>query len=157
MRGLLALWLWASLVAITTGDVVLGERMIEIDLTWRAGSIRVTSGASASIGNLHDLFAISHRDAGSVALFRADGEAFIGLRTDFNLWSRDIGVQSGVTVGDHVIEIDDRWRLGTWSDYVEDLDAGSILHTHLSVSHRDGQTPVIWRSDGTVHNGPRVR
>jgi hypothetical protein len=50
---------------------------------------------------------------------------------------------SGVVFGDRFIQIGE-WRLG-------DVDG-----KHLSLSHKDGQTPVIWRFDGRVFGGPRT-
>ena len=46
-------------------------------------------------------------------------------------------------------EVGPRWiQLGPWRI----CDADNI---HLSFSHRDGQTAAIFRSDGTIHEGPR--
>lgn len=56
----------------------------------------------------------------------------------------DGSVPGHVIVGDRFIQVGDYWRMGE-----SDGD-------HFSISHQSGKTAVIYRSDGTVHRGPRT-
>ncbi|CAE7584879.1 unnamed protein product [Symbiodinium natans] len=49
----------------------------------------------------------------------------------------------GIKVGNNFVQIG-KWRLAM------------INSAHFSLSHSEGQTPQIWRSDGTMHPGPRT-
>ena len=70
---------------------------------------------------------------------------FTGPRNDFGLFHRAyIKGSKNVTIGDGWIQLSD-WRIGV-SDGNRD---------HLSISHKSGNTCMIWRSDGTRHQGPR--
>ena len=39
---------------------------------------------------------------------------------------------------------------------IGDWRFGKIDENHFSVTHKDGKTAVIYKTDGTVHRGPRT-
>jgi hypothetical protein len=91
-------------------------------------------------------FSISHETGTTAVIFRIDGLVISGegYRRDFGLWDRSIeSGTSNVLFGDHFVEFFSpnglSWRLG------------EVDPSHLSLSHAKGFTPMIWRSDGTVH------
>eukprot|EP00439_Symbiodinium_sp_Y106_P070685 s177_g12.t1 len=61
---------------------------------------------------------------------------------DYGLWGRQEGDALGVSFGDRFVQIGN-FRVG-------DVDG-----THFSVTHVGGKTMEIFRSDGTLHAGPR--
>ena len=76
-------------------------------------------------------------------IFRKDGTVHPGPRNDFGLWGRTGGTATNIVLATDFIEFSGTWRIG-------DVDG-----THMSLSHKDGKTAMIWRSDGTQHPGPR--
>jgi len=105
-----------------------GDRFVELG-DWRLAAIDETH------------FSVSHRHGYTAQIWRNDGLVFDGPRTDYNAWSRPIGFPHGITFGPSFIQIGS-WRLG------------QVDGTHFSIAHRDS-TAQIFRSDGTLHNGPR--
>ncbi|CAE7595042.1 unnamed protein product [Symbiodinium sp. CCMP2592] len=87
-------------------------------------------------------FSISHSGGQTIQIFRKDGTLHPGPRTDYGLWGRQEGDALGVTFGDRFVQIGN-FRVG-------DVDG-----THFSVTHVGGKTVEIFRSDGTLHAGPR--
>ncbi|CAE7677387.1 unnamed protein product [Symbiodinium sp. CCMP2456] len=87
-------------------------------------------------------FSISHRDGQTIQIFRQDGTLHPGPRTDWSTWDRPVGNPVGITFGDRFMQLGN-FRLG-------DADGG-----HFVVSHKNGWTSQIYRSDGTRHPGPR--
>ena len=86
---------------------------------------------------------ISHRDGQVVQIFRNDGTLHPGPRTDHSTFDRPAAAASGISFGDRFLQIG-KFRIG-------DADG-----THMTVTHADGQTIQIYRSDGTLHPGPRT-
>ena len=76
-------------------------------------------------------------------VFRKDGTVHPGPRNDFGLWGRTGGSATNIVLSTDFIEFSGTWRIG-------DVDG-----IHMSLSHKDGKTAMIWRSDGTQHAGPR--
>jgi hypothetical protein len=90
-------------------------------------------------------FSFSHTSQQKTAVvFRSDGTQHKGPRDDYGLWSRSSDVASNIFIGDAFIQFGDSWRLG-------DVDG-----QHFSLAHADGKTAMIWRNDGTEHEGPRT-
>jgi len=88
-------------------------------------------------------FSVSHRGGWTAQIFRSDGTLHPGPATHFSSWDRPIGFPHGVTFGKNFVQIGN-FRLAAWDD------------NHLSVSHSSGTTAQIFRSDATVHPGPRT-
>jgi len=107
-----------------------GDRFIQIG-KWRLGDV---NGVHASM---------AHRDGQTAVVFKSDGTFHVGPRTDMSTWSRIVGNSSGVSFGDRFIQIG-KWRLG------------DVNGVHASMAHQGGQTAVLFKSDGTVHGGPRT-
>ncbi|OLP77825.1 hypothetical protein AK812_SmicGene42064, partial [Symbiodinium microadriaticum] len=90
-------------------------------------------------------FSISHKGkdgetSQTIQIFRSDGTLHPGPRTSHGLWDRETGAAQGVTFGDRFVQIGN-FRIG-------DVDS-----SHFSVSHVQGQTIQVFRSDGTTHPG----
>ena len=67
---------------------------------------------------------------------------YLAPRTDYNAWSRPIGYPYGITFGPSFIQIG-LFRLGM------------VDKEHFSIAHKYGYVSQIFRSDGTLHPGPR--
>merc|ERR1719188_2662602 len=116
----------------------MGDRLIQIG-DWRLGWAGTNEHGSH--------FSISHKDGQTAQVFRSDGTLHHGPRTDYSTWHQSIDTPSGISMGDRFIQIED-WRLG-WG--------GTNQHgSHFSISHKDGQTAQVFKSDGTLHDGPRT-
>lgn len=90
---------------------------------------------------------ISSQSGQTAQIFNAQGTLHPGPRTDFGLWGRSVGPATRITFGEKFLELGD-FRLG---------DSGwSHEDGHFSVTHKDGMTIQIYRSDGTMHPGPRT-
>ena len=92
---------------------------------------------------------IGHRSGHTLQIFRSDGTLHPGHYN--NGWNPfvgrpTLGAPNGVTVGNHAIQIGSHWRIAQ-------MDARG---SHLSIGHSGGQTAQIFRSDGTLHPGPRT-
>ncbi|CAE7349791.1 unnamed protein product [Symbiodinium natans] len=90
-------------------------------------------------------FSISHSSGQTVQIFRSDGTLHPGPRSSWGLWhsSRPVlDAPLGITFGDRFVQIGN-FRVG-------DVDG-----QHFSVAHVGGKTMQIFRSDGTLHPGPR--
>jgi len=82
-----------------------------------------------------------------VIVFRSDGTQIYGPINPPNhgLGARKIlSTGSDVIIGNGYLEFDKLWRLAV------------IDNNHLSISHKDGKTAMIWRSDGLRFPGPRM-
>lgn len=64
-----------------------------------------------------------------------------GPRTDYSTWSRPLGTASGISYGDRFIQIGG-WRIA------------DVNGQHFSISHENGNTGVIFKSDGKLFPGP---
>eukprot|EP00928_Gymnodinium_smaydae_P059961 TRINITY_DN4346_c0_g2_i1.p1 TRINITY_DN4346_c0_g2~~TRINITY_DN4346_c0_g2_i1.p1 ORF type:complete len:1442 (-),score=139.16 TRINITY_DN4346_c0_g2_i1:48-4373(-) len=85
---------------------------------------------------------IAHKGGKTARIWTSDGVSHRGPRRDYTTWGRAIGRGENVRIGTNVIQLD-RWRLGV------------VDSSHLSLSHEDGKTSQIFRSDGTTHPGRR--
>ncbi|CAE7520894.1 unnamed protein product [Symbiodinium necroappetens] len=111
-------------------DIPMGDRFIEL------GRFRL-----ADIDGNH--FSISHEEGPTtIQIFRNDGTLHGGPRSDYSPWTREVGASKGIHFGFQYIQIGN-FRLGAYDD------------THLTISHVDGKTAQVFRSDGTLHPGPR--
>ena len=124
---------------LKTSKIKIGDRFIQIG-DWRIGDAN---------GNHLSITHFSKYGHFTSVIFRKDGTVHNGPRTavrckqdQFTTWNRQGFVPNQVYFGDRFIQIGE-WRLG-------DNDG-----RHFSISHKDGQTAMIYREDGTVHNGPR--
>lgn len=81
------------------------------------------------------------KDGQTPQIYRSDGVMITG-RHDYSAWHRPTGFPSGITFGSRFIQLGN-FRLG-------DADGH-----HFSISHKNGITIQIFRSDGTLHPGPR--
>ncbi|CAE7620859.1 unnamed protein product, partial [Symbiodinium necroappetens] len=107
-----------------------GDRFVQLG-DWRLAAIDANH------------FSISHRDGWTAQIFRSDGTLHPGPRTDFSSWDRPVGFPHGITFGKNFVQIGS-FRLAAMDD------------NHLTVSHSSGNTAQIFRSDATVHPGPRT-
>jgi len=113
-----------------------GDGFIELG-AWRIGAFSKSQ------------FSISHQGKPgeapkTVMVFNSDGTVTTGSTEKFGLWHLGKGVARNVKVGDSFIEFADHWRLGDYNGL------------YFSLSHKDGQTPMAWRNDGSSWSGPQT-
>jgi hypothetical protein len=122
--------LWGRAGASQATNIKGGDNFIEFKSSWRMQQID---------GNHMSL---SHRSGKTAMIWRSDGTRHGGPRSDWNNWTVN-GCTCNVEQGDKFV------RIGSWR-------IGDVDGTHMSIGH-DGQkkTAVIYRSDGTIHPGPR--
>jgi hypothetical protein len=102
---------------------------------------------------------MSHSHGQTTQIYRSDGTLHPGPRTDWGLWNLATyplapggawnlppasGPGTGISFGNCFIQLGTTWRIGSVDD------------NHCSMSHSGGQTVQIYRSDGTLHPGPRT-
>ena len=111
--------------------ISMGDRFIQIGM-WRL----------ADIDGTH--FSVSHKWGQVAVVYKSDGTVHPGpLSSDFSPWGRSSGDSKHIAFGFQFIQIGE-FRIG------------AVDGTHFSVSHRGGKTAQIFRSDITLHPGPRT-
>jgi len=100
-------------------------------------AVQVRDWRIKQIDNTH--ISISHKNGNVSRIFRSDGTSHGRVNT-FSGWNTDLGAPTCAYLTSNYLQIGD-WRFGRY-------DA-----THMSVSHRLGFTSMIYRSDGTAHDG----
>ncbi|CAE7664347.1 unnamed protein product [Symbiodinium pilosum] len=111
----------------TCHSIPMGDRFIQLgDWRW------------AAIDDTH--LSVSHKDGQTAQIYRSDGTLHPGPRTSYNAWGRSIGPAKGIDFGFQFIQIG-KFRLGAVND------------EYFTVSHRDGMTVMIFKSDGTAYSG----
>ena len=110
------------------GGVIFGNKAVQIG-DWR---IR-------QIDHLH--LSISSETGNVPRIYRADGTVHPNNPT-YSGYNNELGEPKCAFLTETFLQIGD-WRIAE-------------LSIHLSVSHRDGKTAMIYRTDGTIHAGPRT-
>ncbi|CAE7943423.1 unnamed protein product [Symbiodinium necroappetens] len=105
------------------------------------GFLQLSDWRVAGIDSHH--FSFSHRSIHTPLILTSDGRTHSGPRRDWHTWDREAGI-STIKFGDRFIQFGHWWRLGEWEQNGR----------HFVLSHRNNKAPIIWRDDGTVHNGP---
>ena len=128
--------------------VTVGDHAIQFGTTWRIARIDATH------------LSIGHSGGQTVQIFRSTGTLHPGPRTDFNPFSRALGEPSGVTSTEYYLQIGGvRIGVNDNPDQTNPAIQGAHHQNHLSVGYGSatsvGMTCVVYRSDGTVHPGPR--
>jgi len=101
------------------------------------GFIQIGNWRFGNVDNTH--FSFQHKSGNTAVIYRSDGTIHPGPRRDFGTWDRDLLPQTkNIEYGDHYIQFGP-FRLG-----ITDFN-----RNHLSLSHKDGKTAMIWRMDGT--------
>ena len=119
----------------TGSDVQVGDGLLQFG-EWRLGEVTPGTGTSGH-------FSLAHSSLGTAMIWRSDGTQHPGPRSDWHTWGHAL-TAGNVFVGNNFVQIG-QWRLG-------DFDG-----THMSIYAADtGKTAVIYRSDGTIHPGPRT-
>ena len=120
----------ASLALLPGGsDAKLGDGFLEFG-PWRLGQV---DGSH---------FSLSHSGGQTAMIWRDDGTEHPGPRTDFNTFGKPL-TPANLFVGDGFVQMGE-WRFGNVDD------------AHMSIfSEETKKTAVIYRSDGTIHEGPR--
>jgi len=118
-----------------------GNGFIEFVSVWRLGNVAESSTKDTS----H--FSLSHVSGKTAMVWREDGKRLPGPRSDLHTWSKDFFAQD-VHYGDRFVEFGEKgkgWRVG------------EVDGSHMSIGYKPtGKTAVIYRSDGTIHPGPRT-
>ena len=110
--------------------MVTGDRFIQIG-DWRL----------ADMDGVH--FSISSKTGQTARVFRSDGMVLDGPRTDFNAWDRETKSLQNPQIffGDRFVQLG-QWRFGAVDD------------NQLSLSHSNGITAILYRSDGYTFTSP---
>ncbi|CAE7669316.1 unnamed protein product [Symbiodinium sp. CCMP2592] len=88
-------------------------------------------------------FTISHRAGQTPIIYVSINKHYPGPQTGWNSWGLEIkDAHHKLQFGDRFIQFGS-WRLGEWDSQ------------HLTLSHSNGNTPMIWRTDGTRHPNRR--
>eukprot|EP00956_Cyclotella_meneghiniana_P008259 scaffold11019_cov38-Cyclotella_meneghiniana.AAC.1 len=119
----------ASGPTFSTQGITFGNKAVQIR-DWR---IRQIDDAHMSV---------SHKNGNVARIYKSDGTLH-GNDKDFSGWKSDIGAPSCAYLTESYLQIGD-WRFG------------KIDGKHFSVTHKDGKTAAIYRTDGTIHRGPRA-
>lgn len=94
-----------------------------------------------------DHLSFSWSNGKTIMLYKSDGSALTGPRTDLNLWERSLGPATGVTFGEKYLQLGS-WRIG---------DVGCTgpwaTSCYFQFTHVSDQTPQMLRSDGGFHGG----
>ena len=85
---------------------------------------------------------VTHESGNVARIYRSDGTLH-GNNKDFSGFKTGLGEPRCAFLTDEYLQIGD-WRIGV------------LNPAHLSVTHKDGKTAVIYRDDGTTHPGPRT-
>ena len=120
-------------------------------------------------------FSISHRRGQTAMIYRNDGTRHGGPRTDWGSWGRESKnvdtsgtsltqqskrpIWKGFRFKKHImsrISAEQKIKFGDRFIQFGNFRMGAFDDTHFSISHRDGQTIQVFRSDGTLHPGPRT-
>jgi hypothetical protein len=116
--------------ATCSTNVQFGDRFVQIG-EWRF----------ADIDGRH--FSMAHKSGKTAQIYRSDGTLHPGPRNDFHSRARSRDNSApGISFGDRFIQIG-KWRIC-------DFDG-----VHASICTTSGKTAQIYKSDGTVHPGPR--
>jgi hypothetical protein len=111
-------------------DVGVGDGFLQFG-PWRLGQVDGTH------------FSLAHESGNTAMIWRDDGTEHPGPRTDFTTFGKSL-TPANIFVGDDFVQMGE-WRVGN-------VDGG-----HMSIfSEETGNTAVIYRSDGTIHPGPRT-
>ncbi|CAE7736671.1 unnamed protein product [Symbiodinium microadriaticum] len=86
-------------------------------------------------------FTIAHKDGKTSEILTSDGAVHASFPSSvFHTWNRPLGYPSGIAFGHEFIQMGN-WRVAAMDD-------------HLSISHKDGQTPKFYSSTGHITHGP---
>ncbi|EJK52364.1 hypothetical protein THAOC_28369, partial [Thalassiosira oceanica] len=108
--------------------ILFGDKAVQIR-DWR---IRQINSDNLSVTN----------ENGNVSrIYRSDGTVHGNITSLGGYVTADLGEPACVYLTSSFLQIGD-WRFGE-------------ITSHLSVTHKDGQTAMIYRHDGTIHPGPR--
>jgi len=118
----------------STQPVIFGDRTVQIQ-DWR---IRQVSS---------DLLSVTNENGNVSRIYRSDGT----VRGNAKEWGgyviEDLGEPTCAYLTSSFLQLGE-WRFGEMEDH-----HGRAL---LSVTHKSGQTAMIYREDGTIHLGPRT-
>jgi hypothetical protein len=121
-----------------------GRHMKPSGVTFGQNTIQIGDWRLGTPDGTH--FSIAHKAGRTAMIFRKDGTVHPGPRRCCGLWQLNTYKQSiklsNIKFAKKTLQIGD-WRIG-------DRDG-----THFSFAHKDKHTAMIYRSDGTVHPGPR--
>jgi len=126
--------LWSRTGGIAT-NVVLSTKFVEFAGQWRLGDV---DGAH---------FSLAHKGGKTAMIWRSDGTQHPGPRTDYTTWQQTAVDPGSLQTGDRLFRLVNSWLVG-------DVDGA-----HMSIGYASGtnkKTAVIYRSDGTIHPGPRT-
>ncbi|CAE7600906.1 unnamed protein product [Symbiodinium natans] len=125
----------APACSLVEGSVKMGDHFIEVG-TFRMGVV--------DHGNGYEYFSIQHKDGVTTQIYGAEGNTHVRRRRprrDIGTWHRPVGTAKGISFGFQYIQIGN-FRLGAIDD------------NHLSLSHKNGNTMIIYRNDRKVFYGP---
>ena len=109
-------------------SVQFGDRAVQVG-GWRISDID------------SDHLSVTNESGDVSRIYRSDGTVY-GNNRDYSGFEKELGEPNCAYLSEKYL------RLGDWR-------FGALDNNHLSVTHKDGKTAVVYRNDGTAHGGPR--
>ncbi|CAE7663424.1 unnamed protein product [Symbiodinium sp. CCMP2456] len=139
----------------TCPGITTGDRFMQLG-DWRL----------AAMDSSH--FSISHRNGQTAMIYKSDGTRHAGPREDWGGWDRE--AKKVTKPGASLLQWNrrrprlpslrqlqhEKIKFGDRFIQFGEFRIGEADESHFSISHKGGQTIQIFRSDGTLHPGPRT-
>ncbi|EJK46465.1 hypothetical protein THAOC_34865, partial [Thalassiosira oceanica] len=154
----------------STQPIVFGDRAVQIR-DWRIRQVRfdilsvtdmhcdtctVTNENGNEVDSNH--LSVTNKNGNVSRIYRSDGT----VRGNVKEWGgyviEDLGEPTCAYLTSSFLQIGE-WRFGEMDDYSGRSPLSVSLPRgfgHLSVTHKSGQTSMIYRDDGTIQQGPRT-
>ncbi|EJK46356.1 hypothetical protein THAOC_34979 [Thalassiosira oceanica] len=116
-------------LAYSSQPIVFGDKAVQIR-DWRIRQVHPK------------LLSVTNENGNVSRIYRSDGTVHGNVKEWSGYINEDLGEPTCAYLTSSFLQLGD-WRFGE-------------MGGHLSVTHKDGQTAMIYRHDGTIHPGPRT-
>eukprot|EP00956_Cyclotella_meneghiniana_P019773 scaffold34361_cov94-Cyclotella_meneghiniana.AAC.1 len=115
-------------------------------ITFGNMAVQISDWRIRQIDNKH--MSISHKDGNVARIYKSDGTLHENDQ-QYSGWKSDIGAPSCAYLTERYLQIGD-WRFGVGYITYEKYYSGSSRYPQLSVAHKGGKVPVVYKPDGSV-------